>query len=96
MRVNGFLSQVSGSTIIRLYDEYFVFVNDMSVNEYFDECYDASFKDYDIGKVSVQDNILCIGIRKADKCQLAEVISEIRDQLESVRESLDDFEEKYL
>lgn len=96
MRVNGFLSQVSGSTIIRLYDEYCDYVNDMSVNEYFDECYDSSFADYDFGKVSVQDNVLCVCIRKADKCQLAEVINEIRDQLESVRESLDDFEEKYL
>ena len=96
MRVNGLLSQVSGITNIKLYDEYVVYANDMSVNEYFDECYDGSFVDYDVKSVSVQNNVLCIWICEANKSQLTEVISTIRDQLESVRESLDDFEEKYL
>ena len=96
MRVNGFLSHVGGITCIRLYDEHCDYVNNMPVNEYFNECYDASFADYDIKHVSVQDNILCIFVCKANKSQLADTISEIKEQLESLQENLDDFEEHYL
>ena len=96
MRVNGFLSQVSGITKIKLYDKYCDYVNDMSVNEYFDECYDASFADYDIKSVSVQADQLCIWIRKADKSQLATDMENLKEQLESLQESLSDFEEHYL
>ena len=96
MRVNGFLSQVSGTTLIKLFDDHCTYVNDMSVNEYFDECYDESFKDYDICKVSVQDSVLCIGIHKADKSQLACRLETLREQLESLQEDLVDFEEHYL
>ena len=96
MRVNGFLSLVSGTTSVKLYDEYCIYVNDMSVNEYFNEYYDASFIDYDIKSVSVQDGQLCICIRKATKSQFAEDIEILREQLESLQESLSEFEEHYL
>ena len=100
MRVNGFLSQVSGTTKIKLYekigDNVCEYVQSMSVNEYFDEEYDKSFIDYDFTVVSVQDSMLCIGIRPADKTQLANAMDDIREQLDSLRESLDSFEEKYL
>ena len=96
MRVNGFLSHVSGITKVRLYDEYAVYVNDMSVNEYFNEYYDASFVDYEANSISVQDGILCVAIDKANKSQLADTISEIKEQLESLQESLTSFEEEHL
>ena len=96
MRVNGFLSHVGGITCIRLYDERCVYVNNMPVNEYFNECYDASFADYDIKHVSIQDGILCIAIVKADKSQLACRLETLREQLESLQEDLVDFEEHYL
>jgi hypothetical protein len=100
MRVNGFLSQVSGTTKIKLYekigDNVCEYVQSMPVNEYFNEEYDKSFVDYDLNVVSVQDNMLCIWIRPTDKSQLANAMDYIREQLDSLRESLDDFEEKYL
>lgn len=100
MRVNGLLSQVSGTTKIKLYekigDNVCEYVQSMSVNEYFNEEYYKSFIDYDLNVVSVQDNMLCIGIRPADKAQLANAMDDIREQLDSLRESLDSFEEKYL
>jgi hypothetical protein len=40
--------------------------------------------------------MLCIWIRPTDKSQLANAMDYIREQLDSLRESLDDFEEKYL
>ena len=96
MRVNGFLSQVSGITMIKLFDEYCIYVNDMTVNEYFGEEYDKSFVDYDIKSVSVQDNILFIKIKPADRSQLADRLEIIREQLDALKEDLDDFEEHYL
>lgn len=96
MRVNGFLAQVSGVTKVKLFDTRCTYVNDMSVNEYFDEEYDKSFVDYDIKSVSVQDSILFIKIKPADKSQLADRLETIREQLDALKEDLDDFEEYYL
>ena len=96
MRVNGLLARVSGTTKVRLYDEYAVYVNDISVNEYFNECYDTSFIDYEAKSISIQDGSLCVTIDKVNKSQLADTISEIKEQLESLQDSLTDFKEEYL
>lgn len=100
MRVNGFLSRVSGMTKIKLYekvgDTVCEYVQSMSVNEYFEECYDRSFADYDIKSVSVQDNTLCIWICKADPTALADAVESIHEHIEDLSEALNSFKENYL
>lgn len=93
MRVNSLLLHVSGITQVKIYDKNQTYLQ-LSTNEYYDERCDELFKDFDIDTVSVQDNVLCIKIRPAKSAKFIDDLRELRENLESFIEILDDFEEK--
>ena len=54
MRVNGLLSITAGNTLVELYDDKCRYLAPITANEYFQESYDESFKEYDIDKAMLK------------------------------------------
>jgi hypothetical protein len=96
MRVNGLLSITAGNTLVEFYDDKCRYLAPITVNEYFQENYDESFKEYDIGKVCSINGVLSIKIKPANHKQLLENLKNFRDNCQDFIDELEYFEEKLM
>jgi hypothetical protein len=96
MRVNGLLSITAGNTLVELYDDKCRYLAPITANEYFQESYDESFKEYDIDKVYITNGVLCIKIKPANYKQLLENLKNFRDNCQDFIDELEYFEEKLM
>lgn len=96
MRVNGLLSITAGNTLVELYDDKCRYLAPITANEYFQESYDESFKEYDIDKVYITNGVLSIKIKPANHKQLLENIKIFRENCQDFIDELEYFEEKLM